>query len=230
MVSARTTRAKRVQSTTTMATITEVSPAPITAASTIDSSTGGNAIQTSIRREIDLIDPAAKTAGDQAERDADRRRQRRRDQRHRDRGARRIDQARQHAAAETVGAEEVGRIAAMHPGRRQLRRHQILFERIVRRDQRRQQRDQHQDSRPARRRPRAAGRRASVRRSTRRRCNRAIERQGQPWRSLGSSSVTTRSTTRLSAMNSTAKVRTRPWISGKSRLITASIAMLPIPS
>ena len=52
MVSARTTRAKRVQSTTTMAAITEVSPAPITAASTIESSTGGNAIQTSIRREI----------------------------------------------------------------------------------------------------------------------------------------------------------------------------------
>src|ERR1700761_7319920 len=51
MVSARTTRANRVQSTTTMAAITEVSPAPITAASTIDSSTGGNAIQTSIRRE-----------------------------------------------------------------------------------------------------------------------------------------------------------------------------------
>src|SRR5437764_636023 len=34
MVSARTTRAKRVQSTTTMAAITEVSPAPITATST----------------------------------------------------------------------------------------------------------------------------------------------------------------------------------------------------
>ena len=51
MVSARTTRANRVQSTTTMAAITEVSPAPITAASTIDSNTGGNAIQTSIRRE-----------------------------------------------------------------------------------------------------------------------------------------------------------------------------------
>ena len=52
MVSARTTRAKRVQSTTTMAAITEVSPAPITAASTIDSNTGGNAIQTSISREM----------------------------------------------------------------------------------------------------------------------------------------------------------------------------------
>ena len=32
--------------------MTEVRPAPITAASTIDSSTGGNAIQTSISREI----------------------------------------------------------------------------------------------------------------------------------------------------------------------------------
>src|ERR1700722_3239561 len=51
MVSARTTRANRVQSTTTMAAITEGSPAPITAASTIDSSTAGDAIQTSIRRE-----------------------------------------------------------------------------------------------------------------------------------------------------------------------------------
>ena len=71
MVSARTTRAKRVQSTTTIAAITEVKPAPITAASTIDSSTGGNAIQTSIRREVSLIDPAAKTAGDQAQRDTD---------------------------------------------------------------------------------------------------------------------------------------------------------------
>jgi len=34
-----------------MAAITEVSPAPITAANTIDSNTGGNAIQTSISRE-----------------------------------------------------------------------------------------------------------------------------------------------------------------------------------
>ena len=30
-------------------------------------------------------------------------------------------------------------------------------------------------------------------------------------------------------MNSTAKVSTRPWISGRSRLTTASIAMLPMP-
>ncbi len=31
-------------------------------------------------------------------------------------------------------------------------------------------------------------------------------------------------------MKMTAKVSTRPWISGRSRLIMASIAMLPIPS
>lgn len=53
MVSARMTRAKRVQSTTTIAAITEVSPAPITAASTIDSGTAGKAIQMSISREMD---------------------------------------------------------------------------------------------------------------------------------------------------------------------------------
>ena len=46
-------RAKRVQSTTTMAAMTDTSPAPITAASTIDSSTGGKAIHTSISRETD---------------------------------------------------------------------------------------------------------------------------------------------------------------------------------
>ena len=46
-VSARTTRAKRVQSITTMATTTEVSPVPITATSRIAKSTGGKAIQTS---------------------------------------------------------------------------------------------------------------------------------------------------------------------------------------
>src|ERR1700733_1361321 len=52
MVSVRTTRQKRVQSITTIAAITECTPVPRMATSRIESSTGGNAIQTSTSREI----------------------------------------------------------------------------------------------------------------------------------------------------------------------------------
>ena len=52
MVSVRTTRQNRVQSMTTMAAITECRPAPSTATSRMESSTGGNAIQISTSREI----------------------------------------------------------------------------------------------------------------------------------------------------------------------------------
>ena len=52
MVSARTTRQNRVQSMIAMAAITECRPAPSTATSRIESSTGGKAIQMSTRREI----------------------------------------------------------------------------------------------------------------------------------------------------------------------------------
>jgi hypothetical protein len=44
------------------------------------------------------------------------------------------DQARQHVAAETVGSEEITRIAAVGPGRRSEDRKQILISWIVRRD------------------------------------------------------------------------------------------------
>ena len=54
-----------------MAPITDPTPAPTTATSRIDSSTGGNAIQISTSREIDRVDPAAIPAGEQAERGAE---------------------------------------------------------------------------------------------------------------------------------------------------------------
>ena len=52
MVSARITRANRVQSISAMAAMTEVSPVPMTATSSTAKSTGGKAIQMSTSREI----------------------------------------------------------------------------------------------------------------------------------------------------------------------------------
>ena len=52
IASARTTRAKRVQSMTTMARMIDHRPGPSTAMSRIENSTGGKAIQISISREI----------------------------------------------------------------------------------------------------------------------------------------------------------------------------------
>ena len=51
--------------------ITEDSPAPITATSRIDSSTGGNAIQMSTSAGDDTVGPAAEEAGEQTEQRAD---------------------------------------------------------------------------------------------------------------------------------------------------------------
>ena len=52
IVSARTTRQKRVQSMMTMAAITEWMPEPKTATSRMERSTGGKAIQMSTSREM----------------------------------------------------------------------------------------------------------------------------------------------------------------------------------
>ena len=76
--------------------------------------------------------------------------------------ARAIDQPREHAAAEPVGAERKRRLAALGPGRRQEGREQVLLVRIVRREQRREQRDE-RDQRDDREAERARGRSAAMR-------------------------------------------------------------------
>ena len=64
----------------TMAAMTEPTPAPTTATSRIDSSTGGNAIQISTQPRDDRVDPAAIPAREQAERGPQSGREGRRDE------------------------------------------------------------------------------------------------------------------------------------------------------
>ena len=135
MVSARTTRQKRVQSITAMAMMMECRPVPMTATRTIDSSTAGKAIQMSTSRGDGGIDPAAEIAGEQAERgaeqaggsgggDGDE---------ERDLGA--VDQSGQDIPAQIVGAEQVAGLGPVGPDRRDILQHQILLDRVVRCEQ-----------------------------------------------------------------------------------------------
>jgi hypothetical protein len=62
--------------------------------------------------------------------------------RHHHGDARTVDQAREHAAPERVGAERECRLAVRRPGGRQEDREQVLLVRIVRREQRREQCDE----------------------------------------------------------------------------------------
>ena len=64
-----------------------------------------------MQRWIDHVDPAAVIAGDAADDDAEREADRDADQADRQRDARAVDDARQHVAAEPVGAEQEQRAA-----------------------------------------------------------------------------------------------------------------------
>ena len=198
----------------------------------------------------DRIDPAAEIAGEQAEQRADHRRGGSRRYRHDQRDPRPVDQPREHVAPEVVGAEAMRGIGVGEAERRQARCHQILFERIVRRDPGREHRqDDEQENEEAADHQLGIAKNPPQRREAPRRAPEGClgRRDGGPrrevgvrhgshrewsrhaWRSLGLRPTTARSTIRFVRMNSRPKTRTSPWISGRSRLMTASIAMLPRP-
>ncbi len=80
------------------------------------------------------INDAAEIARDMRQHGADDHGAKRREQRHQHRRARAKNQARQHAAAEAVGAQWISHVAAVGPGRGLQDRQQILIARIVWRD------------------------------------------------------------------------------------------------
>ena len=149
IASARTTRQKRVQSMTAMAMMTELKPG----AEHRDQQDGEEHRR---KRHPDVDDarddavgPAAEIAGDQPERRADQAGGGGRREGDDEGDAPAIDQPREQVAAEAVGAEPEARLGALHPEGRQPLEHQILGERILRRDQRREDRREQRDKQPA---------------------------------------------------------------------------------
>ena len=139
-VSARTTRQKRIQSIDDDGDDHRVQPG---------AEHGDQQDREEHRRERhpdvddardDLVEPAAIVAGEQAEDRADEAGGGRGDEGDGQRDAAAVDEAREHVAAEAVGAEQVAGLRAGEPGRRQRAEHQVLRQRIVRRDQRREER------------------------------------------------------------------------------------------
>ena len=188
----------------------------------IESSTGGNDDQMSTRREIDGVDAAAEEAGGEPERVPTSAGEHAGDQR--DRQARRGCPRSAATACRGRGC----RCRARAPARRQPPSgrvlscsREILVQRVVRREQRR-------DS-AARQEPRRSSPPAAARR-------RRQHAAGWPRGRRGSAMTQPRVQRRVGQVEhqvdhdeQRGKGQTRPWISGRSRLITASIAMLPMP-
>ena len=146
-VSARTTRQKRVQSMTAMAMITECRPVPSTATSRMREQHRRKRHPDVDDARDDPVGPAAEIAGDKAEHRADeagaaapRRRRRSRRCGRRRSGAR----ARRGRDCRCRANSQARRPAIQNGG--SCAEHQVLRQRIVRRDQRREERRQRDDA------------------------------------------------------------------------------------
>src|ERR1700722_2561776 len=225
MVSARTTRQKRVQSRMAIAAMTDPTPAPRTATRRIESRTGGKAIQISTSREIKTsIEPRYQPASNPSAVPASPAEPGgKKAPNPRDRGA--IDETRKHVAAKVVGAEIITGLRARESQRRQGGEHQVLVERVLRRDPWGEQRDHDQRENKAaadrhlglseqsahatrgEARARSGKKRGSGGVSHRRSL---VRSRAQAWRSFGLNSATRRSTAMLIRMKITANVSTSP--------------------
>ena len=131
--------------------MTDPTPAPRTATRRIESRTGGNAIQMSTSREIKpSTEPRYQPASNPSAVPASAARTRG-DKGHDQRDPRAVDEARKHVSAKVVRAEIIAGLRAGESRWRQRGEHQVLVERVLRRDPRREQRDhdQRQDKPPA---------------------------------------------------------------------------------
>ena len=99
------------------------------------------------------VDPTAQKARQQAQNGPDDTGDRACNQRHRHRHPRPVQDAAQHVAAQTVGAQPITGFGARHPERRQAAQEQVLRQRVFRADPGGQQGGQKQQRQPARRKP-----------------------------------------------------------------------------
>ena len=242
MVSVRTTRQKRVQSITTIAAITECRPVPRMATSRIESSTGGNAIQISTSREISASTQPREKAGEQTEQRADQAGKPGGDEGDRERNPRAEDDAREHVAAEPVGAEQKARLGIGKADRRQRRRRADFApaDPAARSAARTTARTISNRIKPPAHDDLGIAQQAGAQSTAAAAPPAAVDviavgdqcstsPPAQACRRRGLSAATVRSTPILIRMKINPNSSTRPWISGKSRLMTASMARLPMP-